>query len=174
MVFTSYYYNIVLAKCKLTKHQHMNKLQAKNEILINAPLNKIWTAITDINMLPNINPGVIKATGKMDKQGGSRYCEINNNGKKGTMVEKLIELIPEKRTVWSLQSDTMGMTKMLKDVTFVFNLEKMGDNQTRVINETYYKPGNILVAIMNLLIMKKRISKIQSVILENVKRITEK
>jgi len=56
----------------------------------------IWAIITDINLLHKVNPGVIRATGRMDKQGETRTCEMDNKGRKGTMTEKLIELVPEK------------------------------------------------------------------------------
>jgi Polyketide cyclase / dehydrase and lipid transport len=96
----------------------MSKLQARNEAVINASVSKVWSIITDISLLQKINPGVIKATGRMDKQGETRTCEMDNRGKKGTMTEKLVELIPEKKTVWAIENDTMGMSKMLKDPRF--------------------------------------------------------
>jgi hypothetical protein len=77
----------------------MSNLQVRNETVINAPISKIWNIITDINMLPKVNPGVVSATGRMDKLGETRTCEIDNKGRKGTMTEKLIELIPEQKTV---------------------------------------------------------------------------
>jgi uncharacterized protein YndB with AHSA1/START domain len=77
----------------------MSKLQARNETIINAPINRVWAVITDINLLHKVNPGVIKATGRMDKQDETRTCEFNNKGKRGIMTERLIELIPEKKTV---------------------------------------------------------------------------
>ena len=126
----------------------MSKLQARNEAIINAPVSSVWAIITDISLLHKINPGVIKATGRMDKQGETRTCEMDNRGRKGTMTEKLIELVPEKKTVWAIQSDSMGMSKMLKDPRFCFYLEKMGDNQTKIINESYYQPANLMVKIM--------------------------
>src|SRR5688572_25815666 len=147
----------------------MSKLQARNEMTINAPIGSIWSLITDINQLPKINPGVIKATGRMDKLGETRTCEINNRGKVGNMTEKLIELVPEKRTVWTIESDDMGMSKMLKEPKFYFHLEKISDNKTRVINETYYKPANFMARIMNALMMKKMIAKAQAQILTNLK-----
>lgn len=110
----------------------------------------------------------------MDKQGETRTCDIDNKGRKGTMTEKLIELIPEKKTVWTIESDTMGMSKMLKDMQFVFNLEKLSNNKTKVVNETYYQPANLIAKIMNGLMMKKMISKAQEQILNNIKSLTEK
>jgi uncharacterized protein YndB with AHSA1/START domain len=152
----------------------MSKLQARNETLINAPIGSIWTLITDINVLPKINPGVIKATGRMDKLGGTRTCEFNMKGRTGTMTEKLIEFEPEKKTVWTIESDTMGRTKMLKDTRFCFYLEKLDDNNTKVINESYYQPANLIARIMNTFMMKNMMSKIQGQILLNIKTLAEK
>lgn len=152
----------------------MSKLQARNEAIINAPVAIIWAIITDINQLNKINPGVIKATGRMDKQGETRTCEMDNKGRKGTMTEKLIELVHEKKTVWAIESDTMGMTKMLKDTRFCFYLEKTNDTRTKIINESYYIPSTFVAKIMNALVMKKMMGKIQGQILSNIKTLAEK
>ncbi len=152
----------------------MNKLQAHNEAVINAPIGSVWAIITDIKLLDKINPGVITATGRMDKQGETRTCEMENRGKRGTMTEKLVELVHEKKTVWVIENDSMGMGKMLKDPRFCFYLEKIDDNQTKIINESYYEPANLIVRIMNALMMKKKMSEIQGKILSNIKAIAEK
>lgn len=152
----------------------MSKLQARNEAIINAPIGSVWAIITDINQLHKVNPGVVKATGRMDKQGETRTCEMNNNGRKGTMTEKLIELVPEQKTVWAIENDTMGMAKMLKDPRFCFYLEKVSDNKTKIINESYYLPATFMAKIMNALMMKKMMGKIQGQILSNIKSIAEK
>jgi len=152
----------------------MSKLQARNEAIINAPIGSVWAIITDIDQLHKVNPGVIKATGRMDKQDEIRVCEIDNKGRKGTMTEKLVELVPEKKTVWVIENDTMGMSKMLKDPRFCFYLEKLGDNKTKVINESYYEPANLMAKIMNAIMMKKMMGKMQEQILSNIKIIAEK
>ncbi len=90
------------------------------------------------------------------------------------MTERLIELVPEQKTVWSIESDTMGMSKMLKDTRFCFNLERLSDTKTKVTSETWYRPANIIAKIMNGIMMKKMISKAQEKILNNIKSLTEK
>jgi len=45
----------------------MSRLQVRAEAVINAPIGTIWSVITDINVLHKINPGVIKATGTMNR-----------------------------------------------------------------------------------------------------------
>lgn len=152
----------------------MSKLQARNETVINTPAKDIWAVITNINLLHKTNPGVIKATGRMDKQGETRTCAFENKGKKGTMTERLIELVEEKKTVWTIESDTMGMSKMLEGTRFCFILEKMDETKTRLINESYYQPVNLFVSIMNTLMMRKKMRQIQKQILNNIKSLTER
>ena len=162
------------AKEKFRHIETMSKLQVRSEAIINSPVSSVWTIITDIKVLHKVNPGIIKATGRMDKQGETRTCEIENKGRRGSLTEKLIELIPEKKTVWTIESDTMGMSKMLNDTRFVFNLERVSDTKTKVINETYYQPANFIAQIMNRLMIKKMIRKAQEQILLNIKSLTEK
>ena len=67
-----------------------------------------------------------------------------------------------------------GMSRMLNDTRFVFNLEQLSENQTKVINETYYQPANLLAKIMNGLMMKRMVRKAQQQILSNLQALTEK
>ncbi len=152
----------------------MSRLQVRAEAVINAPIDTIWSVITDINVLHKVNPGVIKATGTMNRLNGTRTCEIKNKGRKGTMTERLIELIPEIKTVWTIESDTMGMSKMFKETRFCFNLERISDTETKVINETWYRPANMMAKVMNGVMMKRMILKTQETILNNIRSLTEK
>ena len=152
----------------------MNKLQARNEMVINSPVSQIWEIITDISQLHKIHPGVVKTTGAWNEKNCTRTCEMINKGKKGAMTEKITEIIPEKKIIWTTERDTMGMRKMMKNISFSMYLEPMGSNRTKVINESYYKPANFLVSIMNVLMMKKMFSKTQEQILTNIKLLTEK
>ncbi|MGB3076659.1 MAG: hypothetical protein WBB36_15125, partial [Chitinophagales bacterium] len=72
------------------------------------------------------------------------------------------------------ENDSMGMSKMLKEPRFCFYLERISDSQTKIINESYYEPANLMVRIMNALMMKKKMGEIQSQILSNIKSIAEK
>lgn len=151
----------------------MSKLQARNEAVIDAPVDRIWAVITDITQLHNVNPGVVKAMGAMDRLNATRTCEIVNGGRKGTMTERLIELEPNKRTVWTIENDTMGMSKMLSGTRFIFNLERVDDKRTRVVSETHYTPANLMARVMNALMMRRMVGKAQATILENISKITK-
>ena len=151
----------------------MSILQARNEALLNAPVSKIWAIITDITLLPRINPGVIKASGTMNELNGTRTCEVENKGRKGLITEKLIEFVPEKRTVWRVENDTMGMSKMLRDTRFSLLLEKVTDMSTKVTAETHYLPATVLARIMNRLMMKKMFANAQEKILHNIRAVAQ-
>jgi len=66
------------------------------------------------------------------------------------------------------------MSKMLKDTRFCFTLERVSDTKTKVINETWYRPANIIAKIINRVMMKSMILKAQETILNNIKSLTEK
>ena len=110
----------------------------------------------------------------MDTEGETRTCEFRNRGKVGAMTERLIELVPEKKTVWTIENDNMGMSKMLKGTRFCFILGKLDEHNTKVVNESYYQPANFFVSIMNVLAMRKKMRQIQQQILTNLKSLTEK
>ena len=151
----------------------MSTLQARNEAMVHAPVSKIWSIITDVSLLPRINPGVISASGIMNEPNGTRTCEVRNKGRKGRITEKLVEFVPEKRTVWQVENDTMGMSKMLKNTRFFLTLVKVSDSSTRVTAETYYTPTNWVARVMNLLMMKRMFAGAQKEILNNIQTISE-
>lgn len=150
-----------------------SKLQARNEIIINQPVEKIYQMITDISQLHKINPGVIKAEGKMDEVGAKRHCTIDNRGKEGKMEEKCLELVPYERTVWQLEKDNVGFTKMMDNIRFYFHLKANGPNSTFVANETHYAPRHFIAALMNSIMMRKMVGKTQQTILTNLKQRAE-
>lgn len=148
-------------------------LQARNEITIAVPSEDVWKVITDITLLHKTNPGVVKAEGRMDTLNATRTCEVDNKGRKGSITERLIEMVPGKSTVWTVESDTMGMSKMLRDTRFCFFLEPLNAHTTKLVAESHYKPAHLMARIMNALMMKKMMGKLQGQILNNIKTITE-
>jgi len=146
----------------------MSTLQARSQAVVNAPISSVWAIITDITLLPRINPGVIKATGTMNESNAVRTCEVENKGRKGIITEKLVEFVLGKRMVWRVESDTMGMSKMLLDTQFSLLLETVTDSSTKVTAETHYSPRTFLAGIMNGLVMKKMFARAQEKILQNL------
>ncbi|HXD78408.1 MAG TPA: SRPBCC family protein [Puia sp.] len=151
----------------------MSTLQARSEALLNASVSRVWAIVTDITLLPRINPGVIKVSGAMNEPNAVRTCEVESKGRKGIITEKLVEFVPEKRMVWKVESDTMGMSKMLLDTRFSLLLETVTDSSTKVTAETHYSPRTILARMMNGLMMKKMFAKAQEKILQNLRALAQ-
>ena len=109
----------------------------------------------------------------MNELNGTRTCDVENGGRKGMITERLVEFVPGEKTVWRVESDTMGMSKMLKDTRFFLLLEKVADSITKVTAETHYTPANIFARIMNGLMMRKMIAGAQHKILQNIQALSE-
>src|SRR5713101_4842644 len=125
------------------------KAQGTDEILVKAEPKAIWDLLEDSQRLAEWMPIVESSTGTIEKVGAVRECEVNFEGRAGTVVEKCIESIPHKRIAWHLEKDTLGFDKMLADFGFSFELEPRTDGMTLVKNVSYYEPKNMLARVMN-------------------------
>jgi len=68
-------------------------------------------------------------------RGETKICEFNSKGRKGTITERLIELMRNEKTVWTMESDTMGMSKIFTH-DFVFTLKNWRQGGKRILLST--------------------------------------
>ncbi len=149
-------------------------VQGSNDIIIQAFPQVVYQILTDGSLLPQWMPPVLHTTAGIETVGCIRECEVELEGRSGKVVERCIEAIPGQRIAWELVDDTLGFNKMLKGFSFSFSLEIRPGGNTRVINETYYKPRNILAALMNvLLLLRRKFSKVRQKALEGIKGLAE-
>jgi hypothetical protein len=147
----------------------MATLQVKNEAVINASAAAIWSIITDITLLPQINNSIIKVSGSIDRVNGTRVCEIDNNGRIAQSTETITAIVEEKNICWKVDHDTLGRGSKLKELQYRISLEKMGNDRTKVSFETYYDPCNFFMHLLNFWIIKRKISMAQEKMLSNLK-----
>jgi len=114
----------------------MSTLQARSEAVLNASVSRVWAIVTDITLLPRINPGVIKASGAINEPNAARTCEVENKGRKAIITEKLVEFVPGKRMVWRVESDTVMLNRLIMKRMFASaqgkilqNLRTLAQNQ---------------------------------------------
>ncbi len=124
------------------------KFQSKQSIIINAPLEKVWNYLMDI----------------------SYQCHLSDG--KNSCVEKDIEIVPMKKIVTELPSDTMGLTKLLNDYVVETLFEKISENQTKLEMLHYYSSSKFKVWLMNFII-KPKIAKETLATLEGIKKSIE-
>src|SRR6516162_2211203 len=79
--------------------------RSKQEVIINAPLEAVWSFSMDLTKIPEFHPGVFKVdllAGKAFREPGVSYqCHLS--GGKHTCIEKDIEIVPLEKIVTVMQ-----------------------------------------------------------------------
>lgn len=149
------------------------KYQEQDELIINASKEKVWNALTDTSVLHKWMTIVKHTDGKHECLNAVRSCDVEMNGKKGKVREKCVMFEEPNKIGWEMEYDTFGFGKMFNNYGFSFELEVINPNSTRVINKGFYDPKNFLVALMNILMMKRKSSEIRRTALNGIKQLVE-
>ncbi len=133
------------------------KFQSRQEVIINAPVEKVWEFNMDLSKIAEYHPRVNQVdliSGKQFREAGVSYqCHLNDG--KNTCVETDIEIVPMQKLVTVFPQDTMGLTKLLPDYVVESTLSKVGDNATKVEMSHYYSSSKLLVRLLNFYIKRK-------------------
>ena len=133
------------------------KFQSRQEVIINAPLEKVWEYNQDLSKIVQYHPRVDKVdliSGKQFREAGVSYqCHIT--GGKHTCIEKDIEIVPMEKIVTVFISYTMGLTKLLPDYIVESKVSKINANTTRVEIAHYYSSSKWKVKLLNFYIKRK-------------------
>jgi hypothetical protein len=133
------------------------KFQSEQEVIINAPLEKVWEFNQDLSKIAEYHPRVNKVDLISDKQfreaGVSYQCHLSDG--KHTCIEKDIEIVPMEKIVTVLPSDTMGLTKLLPDYIVETTFKKIDDNSTQMKIAHFYSSSKLKVWLLNFIIKRK-------------------
>jgi len=133
------------------------KFQSEQEVIINAPLEKVWEFNQDLSKIAEYHPRVNKVDLISDKQfreaGVSYQCHLSDG--KHTCIEKDIEIVPMEKIVTVLPSDTMGLTKLLPDYIVETTFKKIDDNRTQMKIAHFYSSSKLKVWLLNFIIKRK-------------------
>lgn len=149
----------------------MISFQDSNEILVKAKPEKIWTILEDSTLLPKWAPMVKSTTGKKERAGSVRKCEVEWEGRKDHVTERCIEAIPNKKIAWVMEQGMM--TKMFSKISFWFILEPRGNNTTLLQLGNLYEPRNFFARIIYSLMMKRKLKQLNLTLLQNIKNLAE-
>lgn len=154
----------------------MGTLQGRSEQMVAASPQRIWAVLEDSTRLPDWVPVVERVTehDKRESAGAVRRCEVAMAGKRGYIVERCLESIPERKLHHAVDDDSFGFTKMFRDYSFTLELVPRGESTTRVICETFYEPRNPLTRVINALVMRRRFSSVREDILRGLKELVER
>jgi uncharacterized protein YndB with AHSA1/START domain len=137
----------------------------------------IWGVIADSRLLPQW-AGVVKDVtllGEMEEGVGmTRQCNVELGGRTGTMTERCVEFVPGRRAAYVVDDDTLGFRRMLVDYGFAIALDPQSDRTTTLRIDTYYTPRNPLYALLNQLVLRRRLRRTVDGLLQGLKQISER
>jgi hypothetical protein len=153
------------------------KHQVTRTVQVHADLAAIWGVIADSSLLPQW-AGVVKdVTYLGDEEEGvgmTRHCNVELGGRKGTMTERCVEFVPHRRASYVVDEDTLGFDRMLVDYGFTITLDPRSDRTTALRIDTYYTPRNPLYALVNRLLLRRRMRKLLDGLLQGLKQFSER
>lgn len=127
--------------------------RSRQEVVIDAPLEAVWSFSMDLTKIPEFHPRVVKVdllSGKTLREPGASYrCHLS--GGKHTCIEKDIEIIPLQKIVTVLPEDTFGISKILSDYRVETTFQPLGHRSTKVAISHYYSTTTLKAKILNLI-----------------------
>ena len=148
--------------------------RSRQEVIINAPLDAVWSFCMDLTKIPEFHPRVVKVdllSGKaLREQGGSYQCHLS--GGKHTCIEEDIEIIPMQKIVTVLPEDTFGISKILSDYRVETTFQAVGHRSTKVEISHYYSTATLKAKLLNL-IAKGKIARETQAMLNSAKAMIE-
>jgi hypothetical protein len=137
----------------------------------------IWGVIADSTLLPQWAGVVTDVTYLGEEQEGvgmTRHCNVELGGRTGTMTERCVEFVPSRRAGYVVDDDTLGFHRMLLDYGFAITLEPRSEGATALRIDTYYTPRNQLYALLNRLVLRRRMRRTVDGLLRGLKQISER
>ena len=137
----------------------------------------IWGVIADSRLLPQWAGVVTDVTylGETEEGVGmTRHCNVEFGGRSGTMTERCVEFVPSRRAGYVVDDDTLGFHRMLVDYGFAITLDPRSDHATALRIDTYYTPRNLLYALLNRLVLRRRMRRTVDGLLQGLKQISER
>ena len=142
-----------------------------NEITINAPLEKIWSVLTDLELLDKTDPTVKKATViSENKTGLNAKRKVLMQDGKNWFDEKITVFKPNEELVYQLTDCSFP----IKGLKHTYSFQKIG-NQTKVQQEMEYTVKfGVLGILMDKMIIGKQFNSGINKFLNGLKTYTEK
>src|SRR6266480_5999958 len=154
------------------------KKQLEQDTTVNAPPGAIYRLFMDNAQLANWAPAVDAVTHEHGDDetglGATRTCAVTMNGKKGTMVERCVEAVPSARASFLVVDDSFGFTTMFTGYGFTAHFSPAAGGRTTVGIETFYTPANPIVAVLNKLVMRRRLRSVVGQLVAGLRALAER
>lgn len=131
--------------------------RSKQEIIIDAPVEAVWSFSMDLTKIPEFHPRVFKVdliSGKKFREPGVSYrCHLSTG--KHSCIEKDIEIVPLQKIVTIFPEDTFGISKILGDYMVETTFHKLADASTKLEIRHYYSTTSVKAKLLNLIVKAK-------------------
>ncbi len=155
------------------------KLQGQDEIVVEAPVEQLWTLIADSTLLPDWGPPVRKVDvlgqpGQTEALGSRRRVEAEFEGKKGYFVERRTEHIQGRKIAYLIEEESFGLFQVITEPGFSIEIELAGPSQTRVVWSFFHNPKGLMGHILNSFVLLRQQRRNRLAALASLKQHAEK
>ncbi len=165
--------------------------QGEDEIIINAPIEKVWHHISDSKALEKWGPPVREVTViDFPEKLGSRRIVVGEFTPSGAVItteesakvkkkkvahfhERRIEHVEGRKIGYRIEEEDIGIFNAITEVGYTTELESLGPNKTRVVWKFFHHPKGIFGHIMNRLFILRQQRKNRRGALESLKQYAE-
>ena len=150
-------------------------LQGTWEVVIHRPVLDVWRVLDDSANLPRWCDFFVKeTTGGKEGLGATRECTLETGGRRGRVYERCVAYEPQRRILWTMERDTLGITGMLRDFTFGFSIAPEDPGHTRVVFEQRWRPATLLARVLVPLVMRRQMARTNEQLLQALKAFVER
>jgi uncharacterized membrane protein len=139
------------------------QFQWQANLIVDAPLEKIWEAFDDLSLIPHYHPFVRRVefpSGVGRRAPGVEYkCIVPIGPRRGWCVEKVIDHTPLRSSTVAFTDDSWGLSKLVRNFITEVSVEPLGEAKTRVVLRGFYTPQGWWGAVLNVLVIRRNMRK---------------
>jgi hypothetical protein len=147
------------------------------EIVVNAPLKRVWEVCDDITLIPRYHPEVDRVdliAGQVKRSLGVKYqCNVLHGRRGGSCVEEVIGYEPERMLATRMVSDTWGIDRMLADFWVESTVSRLSETSTIVRFKAFYEPVGLKNRVLNALFLRRVLRKRSMAVMMGIKGVVE-
>jgi polyketide cyclase/dehydrase/lipid transport protein len=150
-------------------------LQWHTQITVAAPKERVWAIADDITLIPQYHPEVCQVeliSGVKKREAGVRYRCTIPEGRKGNCIEEITEYVAGSRFVTAFPEDSWGLSKHFGEFTVETIVDPVPEG-TRIRMNAYYRPRTLFMKLLNVLWLRRLMSRHAFRVLVGVKRFAE-
>ena len=147
------------------------------EVVVDAPLKRVWEVAEDLTLIPQYHPEVDKVdviAGQAKRSLGAKYqCNILKGRRAGSCVEEVVAYEPERMVTTRMVSDTWGIDRILTDFRVVSTVSRHTETSTILRFQAFYEPVGLKNRLLNALFLRRALRRRSLAVMNGIKRVVE-